>query len=94
MSEAFTAVNGGGGWGGFWGVAIGKDVAPVGDGIGILVRFLEDFPKAAGNSGALETDTAVIRAVDITNEHVYGSVVAMLGHSQHFIEGAGISEKR
>ena len=93
MSEAFTAVDGGGG-GGFWGVAIGECIVLVGGGVGILVRFLKDLPKATGNSGTFEADTSVVRAVDITNEHVHGSVVAMFGHSQHFVKGAGFSEER
>ena len=52
------------------------------------------FAETACNCSALEAYLAVIRAVDITHQHVNCSIVAPLGHAQHLFEVASSCEER
>ena len=52
-----------------------------------------DLPKAARNGCALESYLAVIRAVDISDEHIDSGVVAALGQAQHVAEVAGAGQE-
>lgn len=53
----------------------------------------EDLAKGTGNGGALESNLAVVHAIDVTDQHVHAAVVSAIRHCQHVIEGPGASQQ-
>lgn len=63
---------------------------------GLLLRsplHLVHFAEAAGDGGGFQADLAVIRAVDVADQHVDRRVVSVFGELQHLVEVAGTREQ-
>lgn len=57
------------------------------------VLHAEDLAKGTGDSGALESNLAIVHAIDVTDQHVHTAVVSAVRHRQHVIEGPGASQQ-
>ncbi len=65
--------------------------------LGVALRLpfhLEHFPETARDGGALQSNLAVIRAVDIPDQHIDRGVVPQVRHAEHLIKRACPRQER